>query len=90
MYSCLSYKSNILYLVAVVWSLSLSSHSTDDGSSCANSAVDFGAFSYFLVSTIILGVCIVLYMVLMNLEYIRYACDCVVLSVECEMMNTCI
>jgi equilibrative nucleoside transporter 1/2/3 len=47
--------------------------STDDGSTCDSSnAIDYGAFAYFLVSTICLGTCIVLFVRLLYLEYVRY------------------
>lgn len=47
--------------------------STDDNSTCdSTNAIDYGAFAYFLVSTICLGTCIVLFMRLLYLEYVRY------------------
>lgn len=46
--------------------------STDDGSCGSSGVIDFGAFSFFLVSTIILVVCIASYLVLVKLQYIQH------------------
>lgn len=44
----------------------------DDGSSCNYNDIDYGAFIFFLLATIMLAICICLFFILLRLKFIRY------------------
>lgn len=43
-----------------------------DDTVCNSNSIDFGAFAYFLVASMVLGVCIVLFRRLLHIEYVRH------------------